>query len=92
MRRAFQASDLRAYGHEDFPLAAFVVARIVHPFEDLVAEGAGRKTRRQEEEPPRTPVHQILSPHARDAFGIFLVVVALVAVLGLWFDAGGPGR
>ncbi|MEP6757734.1 MAG: DNA translocase FtsK [Actinomycetota bacterium] len=40
--------------------------------------------------PPRTPVHQILSPHARDAFGIFLVVVALVAVLGLWFDAAGP--
>jgi S-DNA-T family DNA segregation ATPase FtsK/SpoIIIE len=40
--------------------------------------------------PPKTPVHQILSPHARDAFGIFLVVLALVAVLGLWFDAAGP--
>ncbi len=40
--------------------------------------------------PPRTPVHQILSPHARDAFGILLVVVALVAVLGLWFDSAGP--
>src|SRR5580765_6472 len=32
--------------------------------------------------PPKTPVHQILSPHARDALGIFLVVLALVAVLG----------
>jgi S-DNA-T family DNA segregation ATPase FtsK/SpoIIIE len=40
--------------------------------------------------PPKTPVHQILSPHARDALGIFLCVLALVAVLGLWFDAAGP--
>jgi DNA segregation ATPase FtsK/SpoIIIE, S-DNA-T family len=40
--------------------------------------------------PPKTPVHQILSPHARDALGIFLVVLALVAVLGLWFHAAGP--
>jgi len=35
-------------------------------------------------------VRQILSPHARDALGIFLVVLALLAVLGLWFDAAGP--
>src|SRR5512132_2421803 len=35
-------------------------------------------------------VRQILSPHARDAFGILLVVVALLAVLGVWFDAAGP--
>jgi S-DNA-T family DNA segregation ATPase FtsK/SpoIIIE len=40
--------------------------------------------------PPKTPVRQILSPHARDAFGVFLVVVALVSVLGVWFDAAGP--
>src|SRR5512132_272645 len=40
--------------------------------------------------PPKTPVRQILSPHARDALGIFLVVLALVAVLGLWFDRAGP--
>jgi S-DNA-T family DNA segregation ATPase FtsK/SpoIIIE len=31
-----------------------------------------------------------MSPHARDALGIFLVVLALVAVLGLWFDRAGP--
>jgi DNA segregation ATPase FtsK/SpoIIIE, S-DNA-T family len=40
--------------------------------------------------PPKTPVRQILSPHARDAFGVFLVVLALVSVLGLWFEAAGP--
>ena len=53
---------------------------------------ARKRPAAKKKKPPRTPVHQILSPHARDAFGIFLVVVALVAVLGLWFDAGGPGR
>src|SRR5262245_35036336 len=47
-----------------------------------------RKTGRQRQ--PKTPVRQILSPHARDAFGIFLVVLALVAVLRLWFDKAGP--
>ena len=40
--------------------------------------------------PPKTPVRQILSPWARDAIGIGLVVLALLAVLGLWFDAAGP--
>jgi DNA segregation ATPase FtsK/SpoIIIE, S-DNA-T family len=39
---------------------------------------------------PKTPVRQILSPWARDALGIGLVVLALLAVLGLWFDAAGP--
>ena len=40
--------------------------------------------------PPKTPVRQILSPWARDAIGIGLVVLALLAVLGVWFDAAGP--
>ena len=40
--------------------------------------------------PPKTPVRQILSPHARDALGIFLVVVSLLGVLGIWFGAAGP--
>jgi DNA segregation ATPase FtsK/SpoIIIE, S-DNA-T family len=31
-----------------------------------------------------------LAPWARDAIGIGLVVVALLAVLALWFDSGGP--
>jgi DNA segregation ATPase FtsK/SpoIIIE, S-DNA-T family len=37
----------------------------------------------------RTPVRQHLAPWARDAVGIGLVVFALIAVLGVWFDAAG---
>ncbi len=37
----------------------------------------------------RTPVRQHLAPWARDAVGIGLVVLALIAVLGVWFDAAG---
>jgi DNA segregation ATPase FtsK/SpoIIIE, S-DNA-T family len=50
------------------------------------------KTRRRTapKRPAKTPVRQILSPHARDAFGVFLVVLALVSVLGVWFHAAGP--
>ena len=40
--------------------------------------------------PARTPVRLILSPWARDAVGIGLVVLALLAVLGVWFGAAGP--
>jgi S-DNA-T family DNA segregation ATPase FtsK/SpoIIIE len=32
----------------------------------------------------------VLSPWARDAAGIALVVLALLSVLAVWFDAGGP--
>ena len=39
---------------------------------------------------PKTSVRQILSPHARDASGILLVVVALLAALGVWFQGAGP--
>ena len=39
--------------------------------------------------PPKTPYRQILSPWARDALGIALVVVALLSVLSVWFDAAG---
>ena len=41
-------------------------------------------------QPPKTPVRHILSPFARDAIGILLVVVALLGVLGLWFHRAGP--
>jgi S-DNA-T family DNA segregation ATPase FtsK/SpoIIIE len=44
---------------------------------------------RKKKAPPKTPVHQILSPHARDALGIFLVMLALLSVLGLWFNGAG---
>jgi S-DNA-T family DNA segregation ATPase FtsK/SpoIIIE len=32
----------------------------------------------------------VLSPWARDAFGIGLIVLALLAVLSIWIEAGGP--
>jgi S-DNA-T family DNA segregation ATPase FtsK/SpoIIIE len=38
----------------------------------------------------RTPAIQILSPFARDALGIALIVLAGLAVLSVWFDAAGP--
>jgi DNA segregation ATPase FtsK/SpoIIIE, S-DNA-T family len=40
--------------------------------------------------PARTPVRTVLSPWARDALGIGLLVLALLAVLSLWLQAGGP--
>jgi S-DNA-T family DNA segregation ATPase FtsK/SpoIIIE len=36
------------------------------------------------------PVRAVLSPWARDALGIGLLVLALLAVLSLWLGAGGP--
>ncbi len=47
-------------------------------------------SRKSPKKPVRTPTRQILSPWARDAVGIGLVVLALLAVLSLWFDAAGP--
>jgi S-DNA-T family DNA segregation ATPase FtsK/SpoIIIE len=38
----------------------------------------------------KTPVRTVLSPWARDALGIGLLVLALLAVLSLWLEAGGP--
>ena len=40
--------------------------------------------------PARESVRSHLRPWARDALGIGLVVLALLAVLGLWFEAAGP--
>ena len=40
--------------------------------------------------PARASTRQILSPFARDAVGVGLVVLAGLAVLSLWFDGGGP--
>ena len=52
--------------------------------------GARPKRARPKRVPAKTPVRHILSPWARDAFGIGLVVLALVAALGIWFDRAGP--
>jgi DNA segregation ATPase FtsK/SpoIIIE, S-DNA-T family len=48
------------------------------------------KGRGRSKTPARTSVRQHLAPWARDALGIGLVVLSLLAVLGLWFDAAGP--
>jgi DNA segregation ATPase FtsK/SpoIIIE, S-DNA-T family len=50
------------------------------------SRGRGRKTKAK----ARTSVRTHLRPWARDALGIGLVVLALLAVLGLWFEAAGP--
>jgi DNA segregation ATPase FtsK/SpoIIIE, S-DNA-T family len=47
-------------------------------------KGRGRKTTK------RPSVRSHLRPWARDALGIGLVVLALLAILGLWFEAAGP--
>ncbi|MGZ4150230.1 MAG: DNA translocase FtsK 4TM domain-containing protein, partial [Actinomycetota bacterium] len=46
--------------------------------------------KRKPARPARTSTRQILSPWARDAVGIGLVVFALLAILSVWFDAAGP--
>ena len=49
-------------------------------------KGRGRGTKGA----ARPSVRSHLRPWARDAFGIGLVVLALLAVLGLWFGSAGP--
>ena len=39
---------------------------------------------------PKTPVRTVLSPWARDALGIGLIVLSLLTALSLWLDAAGP--
>jgi S-DNA-T family DNA segregation ATPase FtsK/SpoIIIE len=50
------------------------------------SRGRGRKTKGN----ARSSVKSHLRPWGRDALGIGLVVLALLAVLGLWFEAAGP--
>ena len=47
-------------------------------------KGRGKRTGK------RPSVRSHLRPWARDALGIGLVVLALLAVLGLWFGSAGP--
>jgi S-DNA-T family DNA segregation ATPase FtsK/SpoIIIE len=51
---------------------------------------ATKTKRRAPAKRARPSVRQHLAPWARDALGIGLVVVGLLAVLGLWFEAAGP--
>ncbi len=48
------------------------------------------KRRPAPKKPPKTPVRTVLSPWARDALGIGLVVFGLLSVLSMWFEAAGP--
>ncbi len=45
---------------------------------------------KKKRKPPKTSVRTVLSPWARDALGIGLIVLALLAVLSVWIEAGGP--
>ena len=53
----------------------------------LGARAGARAPRRR---PSKTPVRTVLSPWARDALGIGLIVLSLLAALSLWLEAGGP--
>src|SRR5687767_12533304 len=47
------------------------------------------KSRSKSRKPSKTPVRTVLSPWARDALGIGLIVLSLLAALSLWLQAGG---
>ena len=49
-----------------------------------------RRSSSSKKTPKKTAVRTVLSPWARDALGIGLLVLALLAVLSLWLEAGGP--
>ena len=51
---------------------------------------AAPKKKAASKKQPKTPVRTILSPWARDALGIGLIVLSLLAVLSIWLDTGGP--
>ena len=64
------------------------------PSRASVSAGARKRSRSTKpaarKAPPKVPVRAVLSPWARDALGIGLLVLALLAVLSLWLGAGGP--
>lgn len=49
-----------------------------------------RAASKKKRKPSKTSVRTVLSPWARDALGIGLIVLALLAVLSVWIEAGGP--
>ncbi|MEO8292464.1 MAG: DNA translocase FtsK [Actinomycetota bacterium] len=51
---------------------------------------ASRRPAAKRRPPPKTSTRKILSPWARDAVGIGLVVLAGLAILSVWVDAAGP--
>jgi S-DNA-T family DNA segregation ATPase FtsK/SpoIIIE len=51
---------------------------------------AKKATSKKRKKPSKASVRTVLSPWARDALGIGLIVLALLAVLSVWIEAGGP--
>jgi DNA segregation ATPase FtsK/SpoIIIE, S-DNA-T family len=51
--------------------------------------GSGAR-KRPAKKPEKTPVRTVLSPWARDALGIGLIVLSLLGALSVWLEAGGP--
>src|SRR6266508_1067018 len=51
---------------------------------------AKRAAPKKKRKPSKTSVRTVLSPWARDALGIGLIVLALLTVLSVWIEAGGP--
>ena len=49
-----------------------------------------RATSKKKKKTSKASVRTVLSPWARDALGIGLIVLALLAVLSVWIEAGGP--
>jgi S-DNA-T family DNA segregation ATPase FtsK/SpoIIIE len=49
-----------------------------------------KKPSPRKKRPSKTPVRAVLSPWARDALGIGLIVLSLLGVLSVWIEAGGP--
>ena len=49
-----------------------------------------RAASKKKRKPSKTSVRTVLSPWARDALGIGLIVLALLVVLSVWIEAGGP--
>ena len=89
LQRPPQPSCLSAHGNEDFPLPEVRGQRVA--FASL-EEGCPRNRKRKPsaKKPAKTPVRTVLSPWARDAMGIGLIVLSLLAALSLWLEAGGP--
>src|SRR4051794_18815657 len=52
-------------------------------------KSAARKPRKDQPSIPRRAARHLV-PWARDALGIGLIVLAMLAILGLWLDSGGP--
>ena len=54
------------------------------------ARSRSSKKKPAAKKPSKTPVRTVLSPWARDALGIALIVLSLLSVLSVWMDAAGP--